>query len=199
MVDDWMPHARAFLEAENVDAGQTIQAARLALMLAHEGETAVVGVEIGDNRIAWCCTYSAGWSCVAIGADDGRRSMARDAFFTKGAWGTGWKRPGNLRRDMKRKEDAPFVQGGMAWCNHPDGGVHVARIAAVEPLTLELRPGEVVTADETSLAWRHFQHNAEGLEVEWLAGRFAFHNFRFVTMRAGLRMKHLRKRAEKVG
>lgn len=185
----WQPHAAAFLEAAGCDPAHVLQAARLALMLAPEGETAVVAVEIGGNRVAWCRTYSTGWACVAIAPDDGRRSAARADFFAQ-RWPRDWQTPGAIKREMRRKADAPFVVGGMAWANDPCGQVRVARVASVEPLALELRPGDVPElAEDTALAWRPFQHNADGLAMEWQDGRILFHNFRLAAMRAGLRIK----------
>lgn len=198
MSEDWMPHARAFLEAEGLDAGAILQGARLALMLSPDGESAVVAVECGDNRVAWCRTYSSGWACVAIGADDGRRSVPREAFFAKGTWPKEWIKPGAIRREMRKAADAPFVAGGMAWANDPSGGVRVAMVADVEPLRLILHAGDAACeAGETGMKWRPFQHNAEGLAVEWRGGRATFHNFKLAAMRAGLRVKHLRNAAAK--
>ena len=192
-IDAWLPHARAFLEAAGEDAEQVLQGARLGVMLAEHGESAVVRVALRDNRVAWCRTFSNGWGCVAI-APRGDRwdadSVPRAEFFA-GRWPKSWITPSSTRKEAKRAADAPFVHGGMAWANDPRGVVRVARVETVEPLALELAPGHAATlAADTGMTWRPFAHNAAGLETEWREGRATFHNFRLAAMRAGLRVKH---------
>lgn len=191
--DEWLPLARAFLEAEGCDPEQVLQGARLALMLAEHGESAVVRVALRDNRVAWCRTFSNGWGCVAI-APRGDRwdadSVPRAEFFAT-RWPSTWKTTSAVRKAARAEADTQFVQGGMAWANDPAGVVRVARVESVEPLALALAPGHAATlAADTGMTWRHFMHNAAGLETEWREGRATFHNFRLAAMRAGLRVKH---------
>ena len=200
MSDTWLKHSRAFLEAAGADPSATLDSARLAVMLAPEGESAVVRVKLPDNRAAWCRTFSTGWGCVAIapwGSLHDCDSVARATFFAS-KWPRDWITPRAVKLASKRAADAPFVVDGMAWANDPAGGILLAVVEHVEPLRVILQPGaEPVTADETALSWRSLQHNVEGFRVEWEAGRWHVHNFRLAAMRAGLRVKHLAKRAER--
>lgn len=197
MSDTWLEHSRAFLEAAGADPAAVLAQARLSLMLAPEGETAVVRVKLPDNRAAWCRTYSTGWACVAVapwGSGWEADSVARAAFFAS-KWPKEWITPRAVKVASKKAGDAPFVAGGMVWANDPAGGILTAVVACAEPLTLIMRPGaEPVTADETALSWRSLAHNVAGFRVEWEAGRWHVHNFRLAAMRAGLRMKHMAKR-----
>jgi hypothetical protein len=191
----WQPHVVGFLEAAGCNPGAILQGARLALMLSQHGPGAVVAVDAGGNRVAWCRAYSSGLSCVAIAprgdlfeAD----SVPRATFFAA-RWPRTWLTPTAARREQRRTAHAvPWQVDGMAWCNHPSGRVHVARVVQVEPLTLQLQPGAPpVTAEETALSWRAIAYHVEGWRLEWEAGMCDLHNFRLGAMRAGLRVKRL--------
>lgn len=186
----WLSHSEAFLKAAGCDPAGVLAAAQVGLMLAPEGEAAVVAVELGGNRVAWCRTYSTAWACVAIAPDDGRRSASRADFFAK-KWPSDWLTPRAARAAaIGAKYAVPFEAGGMAWANKPDRRVAVAQVVDVEPLTLCLERGAPpVLASDTALVWRPVLTNAEGWLAEWLDGMHDVHNFRLGAMRAGLRIK----------
>jgi hypothetical protein len=192
----WQPHVPGFLTAAGCNPDAILQAATLALMLSPHGETAVVAVDAGDNRTAWCRAYSSGLSCVALAPRGDRfedASVPRDVFFAKGdKWPPTWLTPTADRLALRRKTHVvPWTVDGMAWCNHPDGRVHTALVVGVDPLMLQLQPGMAPEpADGTDREWRAVAYNVAGWHQEWLEGRYHVHNFRLGAMRAGLRVKY---------
>lgn len=201
MTDDWLEHIPGFLEAAGVDSGQCLQAARLGLMLSPYGEDCVVRVVVSDNRAAWCRTFTNGWACVALaplGEGWDVDCVPRAEFFAT-RWPKGWLTPSAWRRAQSKAKDVAPEVNGMAWANdRAQGGIITARIVAVSPLALELEPGGgQITAGASEHAWRTLAWNVDGWRLDWQEGKNHYPNFKLGSMRAGLRMKHIRKRAAK--
>jgi len=201
MVEHWQVDGDLLLTEYGHDA-RAVLATAMTLALIHGAAPGdCIRVNLSDTQVAWCRTFSTGWSCVALAPRDELHTVdvvARDTFFAA-AWPKHWITARRIRSAEVLARDIPFAEGGMCWAKHPTGRVVVAQIAGTDPLCVQLtRHAEPVLASETALSWRTLQYNVEGWRMEWMDGRHHIHNFKLGAMRAGLRLKRAATKTAKV-